>query len=737
MNIIRLFWLGAVAFFVGLTGCGIPVDESSPSESSYSSSVTSTSSQPSASSSWVVSNSAGYTALKSSTDEDLVYYQPVAITYPGFDKQVSLSAFEETLYPHLRNSGCVACHSSETAGQAPLHSDVNVELAHEFALTKVNFKDPENSRFVARLAIDRHNCPDDCAQAGEDMLDAVNAWVDRVGSMMPDTPRGIAADRIISEQEVEQWIADDKAALPAAERQYFIYTTMHELHNEGLSADELNIVRVALSKALNSTARWAPDIVNPTDVTGDGILYRIDIRDFWGYNQGVTELLFGGSDDDLAFGGGKRDYRGNLVDASVQSRDYNFTGVTTRDPEHALRIWERVLHGNVEGAVTQGTIPPYIDGFKGRRLENAAGEYVDIDGFEWVETAQLIYTLTRPDVYNSIMMNPMEAVEMEDHLGVDRSRGMDSYDYMITYDAITIDSRMMWRAKRSDGGWYYKTWDIFTGQLSGGDRNIWDVYAEGGSDIRFPFWANPIPVFVDPDVDRPDNGTWSFVATLAQPFGSQPAGCDGQQNFSGIQGFYNCRHFTGTGGLQQSASEIIYDLPNGLQGYYLTGGFNQRRVDAFVNIVRDPRLILDAEDNIGTQTGFQFPKRNGVGGFNDPRLNVGSSCIGCHADGMNRTNNDLRDWLDNNPNRLPKGPYGVDSWINDAQTVARVRELYNPNDWWRKTIEEDRHGFLASMGKIKSEMIWGEDKNVYVEPIIWTVEYVQRVKYRYPQTTSN
>ena len=41
------------------------------------------------------------------------------------------------------------------------------------------------------------------------------------------------------------------------------------------------------------------------------------------------------------------------------------------------------------------------------------------------------------------------------------------------------------------------------------------------------------------------------------------------------------------------------------------------------------------------------------------------------------------------------------------------------------------------MAHIKQGMMLGADKNLYVEPVIWTVEYVQRKKYRYPQTTSN
>jgi hypothetical protein len=658
-----------------------------------------------------------------------------------FDKARSLAAFQETLYPYLRKNVCSNCHSRNldgTPAQAPMHTDWDVDLAHEYALTRVNFADPANSKFVVRMRIDRHNCPkSDCATAAANMLDAINAWKTRIAGMLPQTPRGIPADAKVAEADVVQRIAEDRAALAPEDRDYIIYTSMHELHNEGLSADELNTVRAGLSKALNSVARWAPRIVNPVSVNSSGLLYKFDIRDYWGWNKGVTRLLFGGSDDDLAFGRNKRDYRGDPVDSSVQRQRYNYSSAVSRDPAFSKTIWERVLHGNVEGAVTSGTIPAYIDGFRGKRSRNAAGEYIAPPDFEWVETAQLIYTLTRPDVYNAIMMIPMTTDQLEDELGVDKSRGMDSYDYLIPFDSIAVDSRLLWRANTKSAGSYWKTWDVFSGQLAGGDRSIFDVYKEGGTDIRFPWWANPIPVFVDPNVNRLDTRTWSFVASLALPFGTPPPGCDPQPSYAG-GAFSNCRHFSGTGGLQQAAEEMIWSLPNGLQGYMLGGAFNQRRVDAFVNIVRDPRAIPAAADDIGTQTGFTFHKQNGgLGGFNDPRLNVGSSCIGCHIDGLNRVNNDLRDWLDRSSSKLPKGPYGVDGWINNSDTVKRVRELYPPSTIVRGYVEEGRQTFLGSMAQIKQAMLLGSDKNLYVEPVIWTVEYVQRKKYRYPQTTSN
>jgi hypothetical protein len=116
---------------------------------------------------------------------------------------------------------------------------------------------------------------------------------------------------------------------------------------------------------------------------------------------------------------------------------------------------------------------------------------------------------------------------------------------------------------------------------------------------------------------------------------------------------------------------------------------------------------------------------------------MAASCISCHIDGMNRINNDLRDWLDEEDGRrLPKGVFGVDGWVNDAATVQRVRELYPPSAEIRAKLENDRRVYLTAMAQIKEEMILGVDKNIYVEPVIWTIEWA-RDFYDYPVTRSN
>jgi hypothetical protein len=55
-------------------------------------------------------------------------------------------------------------------------------------------------------------------------------------------------------------------------------TVVEELHNAGVSALNLNHARVGLSKALSGAAHWAPHIVNPVDVNGKGILYRLPLE---------------------------------------------------------------------------------------------------------------------------------------------------------------------------------------------------------------------------------------------------------------------------------------------------------------------------------------------------------------------------------------------------------------------------------------------------------------------------
>ena len=120
-------------------------------------------------------------------------------------------------------------------------------------------------------------------------------------------------------------------------------------------------------------------------------------------------------------------------------------------------------------------------------------------------------------------------------------------------------------------GFYWKTFDVFTGQLPESTIET----AEAAGDYRFPFWANPIPKFINgTGAGGVTPASYSFIATLAQANNdsahSPATTCDGQSDYGGTT-FVNCLWYTGESGLQQNAIEVIFQMPNGLQAYWLGG----------------------------------------------------------------------------------------------------------------------------------------------------------------------
>ena len=110
------------------------------------------------------------------------------------------------------------------------------------------------------------------------------------------------------------------------------------------------------------------------------------------------------------------------------------------------------------------------------------------------------------------------------------------------------------------------------------------------------------------------------------------AGSVGTQNI-----FTHPLNFTHDGG------EVIFNLPNGLQGYYLANASGFRLDDAPINIVSNPAA-------------------------SDPTVRNGLSCIGCHTEGMKTFEDQVRSVIESNPNP----PY------NKAQALR----LYVENQIW-------------------------------------------------------
>lgn len=95
----------------------------------------------------------------------------------GTGTQTSLMAFQATVYPISRNSAnsCVGCHTAVS----PRHSSDNTLTAHDAALTVVDFNNPQNSRIVTKLRVDRHNCGAKCDSLATEYQNMILEWKNR------------------------------------------------------------------------------------------------------------------------------------------------------------------------------------------------------------------------------------------------------------------------------------------------------------------------------------------------------------------------------------------------------------------------------------------------------------------------------------------------------------------------------------------------------------------------------
>ena len=130
------------------------------------------------------------------------------------------------------------------------------------------------------------------------------------------------------------------------------------------------------------------------------------------------------------------------------------------------------------------------------------------------------------------------------------------------------------------------------------------------------------------------------------------AGSVGTQNI-----LTNPLSFTHDGG------EVIFNLPNGLQGYYLANASGFRLDDAPINIVSNPAA-------------------------SDPTVRNGISCIGCHTEGMKNFEDEVRSVIESNPNP----PY------NKAQALRLYVEKSDMDALLGKDMEKYRAALAATGG---------------------------------------
>ena len=118
-------------------------------------------------------------------------------------------------------------------------------------------------------------------------------------------------------------------------------------------------------------------------------------------------------------------------------------------------------------------------------------------------------------------------------------------------------------------------------------------------------------------------------------------------------------NFTHDGG------EVVFNLPNGLQGYYLANASGFRLDDAPINIVSNPAA-------------------------SDPTVRNGISCIGCHTEGMKTFEDEVRSVIESNANPA----------YNRAQALRLYVEKSDIDALVEKDMEKYREALEATGGAL-------------------------------------
>ena len=118
-------------------------------------------------------------------------------------------------------------------------------------------------------------------------------------------------------------------------------------------------------------------------------------------------------------------------------------------------------------------------------------------------------------------------------------------------------------------------------------------------------------------------------------------------DFAGSVGTQNV--FTHPLSFTHDGGEVIFNLPNGLQGYYITNASGFRLDDAPINIVSNPAA-------------------------SDPTVRNGLSCFGCHTKGMNTFEDQVRAVIESNTNPTYNKAQALRLYVEKSEMDALVQE---------------------------------------------------------------
>ena len=134
-------------------------------------------------------------------------------------------------------------------------------------------------------------------------------------------------------------------------------------------------------------------------------------------------------------------------------------------------------------------------------------------------------------------------------------------------------------------------------------------------------------------------------------------------DFAGSVGAQNI--FTHPLSFTHDGGEVIFNLPNGLQGYYIADASGSRLDAAPISIVSNPAA-------------------------SDPTVRTGLSCFGCHIEGMNTFDDQVRAVIDSTTNPTYDKAQALRLYVEKPEMDALVQEDI---DTYRQALEETGGAF--------------------------------------------
>jgi WD40 repeat protein len=190
----------------------------------------------------------------------------------------------------ILKANCYRCHGQEGAVEGGFN--YVLDRATLVARKKVVPGRPDGSPLYKKLAAGKMPPPGESPRPSAADVALIKEWIEAGAP-----PVRAAVERpVLSEAALYDRILADLDRLDPRSRRFTRYFSLLPLANAGHGPDELQTYRNALSKLLNSLS-WHPRITLPKAVDPEGLLLRIDLRDYqWDanlWNRLLAEYPYG------------------------------------------------------------------------------------------------------------------------------------------------------------------------------------------------------------------------------------------------------------------------------------------------------------------------------------------------------------------------------------------------------------------------------------------------------------